>query len=112
MRILGVSEGSHDAAWAVVEDGVILEAHHVERHTREKNDKWIPGKLLPGYDLIIGHENKDRVNDRRAAAGQRYYSPIIMKRMHGLDGQQRLSKIVIFFVLMLLVKTKQLQYLK
>ena len=77
MRILGVSEGSHDAAWAVIEDGVILEAHHVERHTRIKNDKWIPGKLLPGYGLIIGHENKDRVNDRRAAAGQKYYPPNI-----------------------------------
>ena len=78
MRILGVSEGSHDAAWAVIEDGVILEAHHVERHTRQKNDKWIPGKLLPAGDLIIGHENKDRVNDRRAEAGQAHYPPNIV----------------------------------
>ena len=78
MKILGVSEGSHDAAWAVIEDGVILEAHHVERHTRQKNDKWIPGKMLPAGDLIIGHENKDRVNNRRAKAGQKHYLPNIV----------------------------------
>ena len=78
MRIVGVSEGSHDAAWAVVEDGVILEAQHVERHTRQKNDKWIPSKMLPAGDLIIGHENKDRVNDRRAEAGQKHYPPNIV----------------------------------
>lgn len=81
MRILGVSEGSHDAAWAVIEDGVILEAHHVERHTRQKNDKWIPGKLLPAGDLIIGHENKDRVNNRRAEAGQKHYPPNIVTNL-------------------------------
>lgn len=70
MRILGVSEGSHDAAWTLIEDGNILEAHHVERHTQIKNDKWIPKNLLPDSDIIIAHEKKNRVDFRRTIAGQ------------------------------------------
>lgn len=70
MKILGVSEGSHDAAWCLIEDGEILEAHHAERHTRKKNEKWIPAKKLPGWDVVIGHENKERLAERRKEAGQ------------------------------------------
>lgn len=70
MKILGVSEGSHDAAWCLIEDGEILEAHHAERHTRNKNEKWIPAKKLPGWDVVIGHENKERLAERRREAGQ------------------------------------------
>ena len=70
MRILGISEGSHDAAWTLIENGKILEAHHVERHTRVKNDKWLKPELLPEADIVIGHENKERLAERRLVAGQ------------------------------------------
>jgi len=70
MRILGISEGSHDAAWTLIEDGEILEAHHVERHSQVKNDKWLKKDLLPDADIIIGHEKRNRVDFRRQIAGQ------------------------------------------
>ena len=65
MRILGISEGSHDACWALIENGRILEAHHAERHSKEKNDKWLNPKLLPDADVIVGHQFLDKVNERR-----------------------------------------------
>jgi len=67
MRILGISEGSHDAAWTVIEDGKINSAHHSERFIREKNYKWLKSQYMPlDCDIVVGHENKDRVNERRA----------------------------------------------
>jgi carbamoyltransferase len=72
MRILGISEGSHDAAWTLVEAATIVEAHHVERHTRVKNDKWLNKDLLPEADIVVGHENKYRVRSRNAIAGQEH----------------------------------------
>jgi len=78
MKILGISEGSHDAAWTLIEDGEILEAHHLERHTRIKNDKWLKMELLPWANTVIGHENRRRVNERRKEAGQALLA-------HGLD---------------------------
>ena len=71
MKILGISEGSHDAAWCLLEDGEILEAHHVERHTQKKNDKWLKKNLLPKADIIVGHEIKYNVANRRKNAGQK-----------------------------------------
>ena len=83
MKILGISEGSHDAAMAVVENGEILAAHHAERYTRKKNEKWLLPHFLPlaknhgkktivdKVDVIVGHENKERVNERRKKAGQK-----------------------------------------
>ena len=65
MRILGISEGSHDACWALIEDGEILEAHHQERHDRIKNSKWLDPNLLPKADVIVGHQFLDKVNERR-----------------------------------------------
>jgi carbamoyltransferase len=65
MKILGISEGSHDACWALIENGRILEAHHAERHSHIKNDKWLNPKLLPDADVIVGHQFLDKVNERR-----------------------------------------------
>ena len=65
MRILGISEGSHDACWALIENGRILEAHHAERHSGLKNDKWLNPDLLPDADVIVGHQFLDKVNERR-----------------------------------------------
>lgn len=72
-KILGISEGSHDAAWCLINNNNIIEAHHAERHSRKKNDKWINKYLLPqGWFNVVGHENKVRVNERRLFAGQKY----------------------------------------
>jgi len=70
MRILGISEGSHDACWALIEDGEILEAHHQERHDRIKNSKWLDPKLLPERDVTVSHQRLGKVNERRKWAGQ------------------------------------------
>lgn len=69
-KFLGIAEGSHDASWCLIEDGNIIEAHHAERFSRTKNDKVINKRLLPQADLIISHENKQRVEERRKFAGQ------------------------------------------
>jgi len=72
-KILGISEGSHDAAWCLINNNNIIEAHHAERHSRKKNDKWINKYLLPqGWFNVVGHEDKVRVNERRLFAGQKY----------------------------------------
>jgi|TARA_B110001454_G_C12715282_1_gene432348 carbamoyltransferase len=70
MRILGISEGSHDAAWCLIEDGEILEAHHQERHDRKKNSKWLDANLLPKADVVVGHQILANVNSRRKWSGQ------------------------------------------
>ena len=72
-KILGISEGSHDAAWCLINNNNIIEAHHAERHSRKKNDKWINKYSLPqGWFNVVGHEDKVRVNERRLFAGQKY----------------------------------------
>lgn len=71
MRILGLSEGSHDAAWCVIDNGRILEAHHQERHSRIKNDKWLREDILPRADINIGHERIFAVHERNKRAGQK-----------------------------------------
>jgi carbamoyltransferase len=70
MNILGISEGSHDAAWCLIKDGEIIEAHHIERHTQIKNDKWLQQKLLPKADVVVRHENLNELNKRRKISGQ------------------------------------------
>ena len=70
MKILGISEGSHDAAWCLIEDGEILEAHHQERHDRKKNSPWLDPSLLPKADVVVGHQILDNVNSRRKWSGQ------------------------------------------
>jgi carbamoyltransferase len=72
MKILGIAEGSHDASWTLIEDGEILDAHHAERFFRIKNYKWLyPGNIpTRKADVVVGHENKERVNQRRKKAGQ------------------------------------------
>ena len=82
-KIMGISEGSHDAAYAVIEHGNILSAHHAERWTRKKNEKWLLPRFMPfgknkrkkqlvgKVDIIIGHEDEKRVNERRIKAGQK-----------------------------------------
>ena len=82
-KILGISEGSHDAAWCLINNNYIIEAHHAERHSRKKNDKWINKHLLPqGWFNVVGHEDKVRVNERRLFAGQKYQDENGLKNIY------------------------------
>ena len=100
MRILGISEGSHDAAWCLIEDGEILEAHHQERHDRKKNSKWLDANLLPKADVVVGHQILANVNGQ----AKNHWKEIsvltmnitTMKHMLGLDGQHLHLMIVIY----------------
>ena len=66
MRILGVSEGYHDAAACLIEDGEILYAEHSERISRKKNDKWLTdSQLRIPRDKTIYYEKPFRKNLRR-----------------------------------------------
>ena len=38
MRIAGISEGTHDAAYCLLDDKEILYASHSERYSQVKND--------------------------------------------------------------------------
>ena len=45
MKVLGFSEGFHDAAVTVLDDGEVLFAAHSERFSKKKNDKFVCGEL-------------------------------------------------------------------
>lgn len=68
MKILGISALYHDAAAALVEDGVIIAAAQEERFTRIKHDKRIPicaikfclskGKCsFSDLDMVVYYDN-------------------------------------------------------
>ena len=52
MKILGYSEGYHDAAVTVIENGKILYASHAERYSKKKNDKHLHPNQLQKADMI------------------------------------------------------------
>ena len=70
MKYLGISEGFHDAAWAVIEDGELKFATHSERYTRIKGDKRLPAgfKIKPD-EYSIYYEDIELKNRRRAEYG-------------------------------------------
>jgi len=70
MKILGVSEGFHDAAVALVDKGEILHASHAERYYKVKNyDKVHPDQYL-GHDHYAYYEKNWLKNTRRWLFGQ------------------------------------------
>ena len=70
MKYLGISEGFHDAAWAVVEDGELKFATHSERYTRVKGDKRLPaGFGIKPDEYSIYYEDVELKNRRRAEYG-------------------------------------------
>jgi carbamoyltransferase len=71
MKYLGISEGFHDAAVAVVNNNQILFATHAERYTGVKNEKYVPDFLKARHDLSIFYEDTDLKNMRRLKNGQR-----------------------------------------
>ena len=66
MRIAGISEGTHDAAYCLLDDKEILYASHSERYSRIKNDKWISKKQIPiSYRCSAFYESPFIKNTRR-----------------------------------------------
>ena len=62
-KILGFSEGFHDAAATVIEEDQVLFAAHSERFSREKNDKFIGEELFhhihDNYDGVFAEVSSD-----------------------------------------------------
>ena len=81
MRYLGISEGFHNAAYAVVKDNKIEFATEVERITKEKNDKVIPDwhfnvlKERYYYDKTVFYEDTRFKNARREIYGMAKATP-------------------------------------
>jgi len=81
MRYLGISEGFHNAAYAVVRNNKIEFATEVERITKEKNDKRIPDwhfdalKERYYYDKTIFHEHTAFKDARREMYGMGKTTP-------------------------------------
>ena len=70
MKYIVISEGFHDAAWAVVEDGELKFATHSERYTRIKGDKRLPmGFDIKDDEYSIYYEDLELKNKRRAEYG-------------------------------------------
>ena len=77
MRIVGISEGFHDAAMCVLIDNKIYHASHSERFSRLKNDKWIHKKQFPymkSKPVVAYYEKPLWKNLRRLYAGQKWQS--------------------------------------
>lgn len=70
MRILGVSEGFHDAAVALVDKGDILHASHSERYSKIKNDRNIHPEQYFDHDHYAYYEKNWLKNTRRVLFGQ------------------------------------------
>ena len=71
MKIIGISEGFHDAGICYVEDGNILHASHSERCSRKKNDKWChKEQFVTNWDKVAFYEKPWLKNTRRVYSGQ------------------------------------------
>ena len=81
MNYLGISEGFHNAAYAVVKDNKIEFATEVERITQVKNDKTIPDwhynvlRDRYDYDKTVFYESTDFKNARREMYGMAKATP-------------------------------------
>lgn len=71
MRILGISEGFHDAGVTLLENNQILYASHSERYSRKKNDRWIHADQIKEADVTVFYEKPFLKNTRRIFGGQR-----------------------------------------
>ena len=75
MRVLGFSEGFHDAAVTVLDDDRVLFAGHSERFSKEKNDKFICDEIKDYAkkfepDTIAFYERPIVKRTRQIRAGQ------------------------------------------
>lgn len=72
MKILGVSEGSHDAGVALIDDDTILHASASERYSRVKGDSRLHHSQEFDADVHAFFERPLLKNTRRLFAGQRW----------------------------------------
>ena len=72
MKILGISEGFHDAGICLIEGQKILYASHSERYSRIKNDKHIHPKQYRQSDKIVFYEKPWLKHTRRFLCGQSF----------------------------------------
>ena len=70
MKILGLSEGFHDAGACLIEDDEILLATHSERYSRKKNDRWLHPSQMVEADVISFYEKPWLKRTRQLYAGQ------------------------------------------
>ena len=75
-KILGFSEGFHDAAATVIEEDQVLFAAHSERFSREKNDKF------------IGEELFHHIHDNYDVDEIAFYEKTFLKRLRQLKAGQ------------------------
>lgn len=84
MKVLGYSEGFHDAAVTVLEDSEILFASHSERFSRIKNEKHLCSKIINftnskfDIDQVAFYENRFKKRLRQLKSGQ--YKSAFKKR--------------------------------
>jgi len=71
MKIVGVSEGFHDASVTILEDNNIVYAGHSERYSRIKNDKWIHKDQPTAGHYFAYYENPFLKNTRLWFSGQK-----------------------------------------
>ena len=72
MRILGISEGFHDAGVCLIEDQKILYASHSERYSRIKNDRNVHPKQYKKSHKIPFYEKPWLKHTRRFLCGQSF----------------------------------------
>jgi carbamoyltransferase len=70
MKILGLSEGFHDAGATLIENDTILSATHAERFSRKKNDRWLHPKQMVDADVVAFYEKPWLKRTRQLYAGQ------------------------------------------
>ncbi len=75
MRVVGISEGYHDAGYCVLDDDEITHASHSERYSRVKNDPFIHVEQIlentqDENDTVAYYEKPFWKNLRRLYAGQ------------------------------------------
>ncbi len=80
MKTLGISSGFHDAAVAIVEDGKIPFASHIERFTKKKNDPILSRSWHMPHDVAIFYEDTKLKNERRE-----YYRMSPVEDFHKYD---------------------------
>ena len=76
-KILGLSEGFHDAGATLIQDGNILSATHAERISRVKNDRWLHYTQIDDADTTAFYEKDWLKRTRQIYAGQPYAKPRI-----------------------------------
>ncbi len=73
MRILGISEGFHDAGATLIEDGKIVSATHAERYSKKKNDRWLHPDQMVEADVVAFYEKPWLKRTRRLYSGQGWH---------------------------------------